>query len=228
MIPSSQCLIVISVEYIDDKCSCLFVKKRSDLTSALTITPSYLRSDQYDAGLVTDYRDWQIPLGRRFRSLKIWFVMRSYGVNGFKAHIRRHVKLGEMFAELVRGRSDLFEVVTPPAFALTVITVKPRKGQKVEEKAAQVANDFTPDAGDQDVVEANRVTKEVYERVNASGEIFLTSGVVAGTYAIRVVSGSPQTEEKYIRKAFDILVKTAEEVLDVEKSSASQQDSAKL
>ncbi|KAF2236185.1 hypothetical protein EV356DRAFT_498622 [Viridothelium virens] len=208
--------------------SCLFIKKRSELTSALSITPSYLRSNQYDAGLVTDYRDWQIPLGRRFRSLKIWFVMRSYGINGFKAHIRRHVKLGEMFANLIRGRGDLFEVVTPPAFALTVFTIKPRKGQKGDEKAAEVTNGFTPDAGDQDVVEANRITKEVYERVNASGEIFLTSGVVAGIYAIRVVSANERTEEKYLQKAFDILVKTAEEVLEKDKPNSVQNGDVKL
>ncbi|KAL9090293.1 MAG: hypothetical protein Q9165_005326 [Trypethelium subeluteriae] len=181
----------------------------------------------YDAGLVTDYRDWQIPLGRRFRSLKIWFVMRSYGINGFKAHIRRHVKLGEMFADLIRGRSDLFEVVTPPAFALTVFTVNPRKGPKGDGRAAEATNDFTPDAGDQDIVEANRITKEVYERVNASGEIFLTSGVVAGTYAIRVVSANERAEEKYLRKAFDILVKTAEEVLDKDKPGVVQNGNVK-
>ncbi|KAI9667240.1 MAG: hypothetical protein M1821_000053 [Bathelium mastoideum] len=202
--------------------SCLFIKKRSDLTFALTITPSYLRSDQYEAGLVTDYRDWQIPLGRRFRSLKIWFVMRSFGVNGFKAHIRRHVRLGELFAELVRGRNDLFEIVTPPAFALTVITVRPKKNSKAEEQMAKEGNEFTPDAHDQHFAEANVVTKEVYERINAGGEIFLTSGVVAGSYAIRIVSGSPQTEEKYVRKAFDILVRTAEDVLHEQRARRSQ------
>ena len=216
------------VELPDDVSSCLFIKKRSELISALSITPSYLRSNQYDAGLVTDYRDWQIPLGRRFRSLKIWFVMRSYGVNGFKTHIRRHIKLGEMFADLIRTRNDLFETVTTPAFALTVITVKPRKDQKHDEKMAQATNDNTPDAGDQDVVEANRVTKEVYERVNAGGEIFLTSGVVAGIYAIRVVSANERTEEKYIQKAFDILVRTAEAVLAEASSKSPESSEVKL
>ncbi|KAI9709484.1 MAG: hypothetical protein M1820_003244 [Bogoriella megaspora] len=199
--------------------SCLFVKKRTHLTSALSITPSYLRSAQYDAGLVTDYRDWQIPLGRRFRSLKIWFVMRSYGINGFKAHIRRHVQLGEYFASLISSRKDLFGIVTPPAFALTVLTIKPKKRES-DILAVEGANESTPDAGDQDVVEGNRVTKEVYERINASGEIFITSGVVAGVYAIRVVSATERTEEKYLRKAFDILVNTAEEVLGEEKKSS--------
>ena len=143
--------------------------------------------------------------------------MRSYGVSGFKAHIRRHIKLGQMFAELIRGRGDLFDVVTTPSFALTVLTVKPRKAEQRDERLVQSTNGFTPDAEDQDVVEANRVTKDVYERVNAGGEIFLTSGVVEGLYAIRVVSANERTEEKYLHKAFDILVKTAEKVLDEHK-----------
>jgi aromatic-L-amino-acid decarboxylase len=78
--------------------SCLYVKKRKDLIDALSILPSYLRNEFSESGLVTDYRDWQIPLGRRFRSLKIWFVLRTYGINGLQAHIRKHVKLGELYA----------------------------------------------------------------------------------------------------------------------------------
>ena len=64
-----------------------------------------------------------------------------------------------------------------------------------------------------DLIEGNGVTKEVYELINARGQIFLTSGVVNGVYAIRVVSANPKTEEKFIRRAFDIIVQTAEEVL---------------
>jgi len=74
------------------------------------------------------------------------------------------------------------------------------------------------DAGDGGLVAANQLTKEVYELINSRGEIYLTSGVVNGIYAIRVVSANPKTEEKYLRNAFEILVRTAEEVLA--KSSA--------
>ena len=173
--------------------SCLFVKKRKDLVDALSISPAYLRNEHSESGLVTDYRDWQIPLGRRFRSLKIWFVLRTYGVKGLQAHIRKHIKLGETFAELVKGRKDLFEIITGPAFALTVFNVVPQ----VASKEGQ-----------------DRLTKDVYELVNNRGQIYITSTVVGGTYAIRVVSANPMAEEKYIRKAFDILVETAEEVRD--------------
>ncbi|EZF28405.1 hypothetical protein H101_07911, partial [Trichophyton interdigitale H6] len=137
-----------------------------------------------------------LPLGRRFRSLKIWFVLRSYGVKAMQAHIRKGIDLGQTFAGFVRNQSDLFELVTPPAFGLTVFHV-------TEAAARQVAG------GD-----SNSVTREVYERVNAGKEVFLTSSVVEGLYVIRVVSANELAEEKYVRNAFDILVRVTREVLD--------------
>ncbi|TKA64105.1 hypothetical protein B0A49_06197 [Cryomyces minteri] len=202
--------------------SCLYVKRRRDLTDALSITPSYLRNTFSDSGLVTDYRDWQIPLGRRFRAMKIWFVLRTYGISGLKAHIRHHIQLGDLFHGLIKSRSDLFAVLTPPAFALTVITIIPRRQRRQRSSIPAdrpdpaheaYTNDFTPDATNQHLIDANALTKEVYELVNSRGEIFLTSGVVGGVYVIRIVSANPMAEEKYVRRAFDILVKTAEEVL---------------
>ena len=173
--------------------SCLYVKKRKDLIDALSILPSYLRNEFSESGLVTDYRDWQIPLGRRFRSLKIWFVLRTYGINGLQAHIRKHVQLGEIFAGLIKTRGDLFEIVTGPTFALTVFNIVPKVANKAEQ---------------------DKLTKEVYELVNKRGEIYITSSVVSGVYVIRVVSANPLAEEKNLRRAFEILVETAEEVRD--------------
>ncbi|KFY34785.1 hypothetical protein V494_06473 [Pseudogymnoascus sp. VKM F-4513 (FW-928)] len=172
--------------------SCLFIRKRKDLIDALSVTPSYLRNEHTESGLVTDYRDWQIPLGRRFRSLKIWFVMRSYGVEGMQAHIRRHIKLGDTFHDLVNGRSDLFEMIGEPRFALTTFTL--------------AAKD------EEDREEVNRLTKEVYETVNQGGVIYITSSVVGGIYIIRVVSANELAEESYVLNAFDIITKTTEEV----------------
>ena len=206
--------------------SCMFVQNRRDLTDALSITPSYLRNQFSDQGLVTDYRDWQIPLGRRFRALKIWFVLRTYGVRGLQAHIRRHVALGDMFADLVRRRADLFDILVPPAFALTVLTVKPRRGENLHLEQNNAVNgraDLRPDQDshlpvlpkqdDEELKAGNGVTKAVYELVDSRREIFLTSSVVAGTYAIRVVSANPLADEEHLRRAFEILVEAAEEVL---------------
>lgn len=178
------------------------------MTNALDITPTYLRNPYSDQGTVIDYRNWSISLGRRFRALKIWFVMRSYGLNGMKAHIRKGINIGNTFAELVRGRSDIFEIVTKPAFALTVFRIKnPQVANGSANGVTVVQKDEVADA----------ITKKVYELINASGEIFITSTVIDGRYVIRVISASPMAEEKYVRNAFDILVRTTEEVLQEKK-----------
>lgn len=129
--------------------------------------------------------------------------MRSYGLNGLKTHIRRTIGLGDLFAELVRGRPDLFEFITRPAFALTVFRIKSPKAVSTVGAAGVVQPDEACSA----------LTKEVAELVNSRGEIFITSSVVAGVAAIRVVSANLAAEEGYVRRAFEILVKTAEKVL---------------
>lgn len=203
--------------------SALYVQKRTDLTSALSITPAYLRNQFTDSGLVTDYRDWQIPLGRRFRAIKIWFVLRTWGVEGLQAHIRHHLKLGDLFADLVESRNDLFSIFTPPAFALTVITVNVRKGQRPHLEAATNGADPRPfeeshrvidiGAEEGDLQKANEATKAVFEIIDNKKEFFLTSTVIDGVFSIRVVSANPLAEEKYVRKVFEELVEAAEQVL---------------
>lgn len=200
-------------------CSAFFIKRRKDLIDTYSITPSYLRNEFTESGLVTDYRDWQIPLGRRFRSLKVWFVLRTYGVSGLRQFIRGHVKLGEYFNGLLDTRKDIFTVVTPAAFALTTFQIKPPKpagpsspASKKDPTHEAYTGDFTNDAEAQYREDVNKVTKEVYEKVNAGGEFFLTSTVVCGLYVIRVVSAVERAEEKYLKRCFEVLVETAEEV----------------
>lgn len=193
--------------------SCLFVRNRNHLTRALSISAAYYVNKHTDSGLVTDYRDWQIPLGRRFRALKIWFVMRSYGLEGMREHIRNSVKIGELFADLVRGRGDLFELVATPAFGLTCFRVKP--SILPADGTAEADADFVPQvsATQQREQEANAVTKQIGELINERGEIFITCSSTAGKSFMRVVSGNPNAEEKYVRAAFEIIVRTTEEVI---------------
>lgn len=202
--------------------SCLYVQNRTDLTDALSITPSYLRNAYTQSGLVTDYRDWQIPLGRRFRALKIWFVIRTYGVKGMQEHIRFHIRLGNMFADLVRSRSDLFSILAPPDFALTVLTVRPHKNKTIQPttngtdprpEQDQVDTKISIGKDDADLTAGNEITKQVFEIIDAKKEFFLTSTVVGGVYAIRVVSANPLAEERMVREAFEEIVKVTEEVL---------------
>lgn len=175
-------------------CSTLWVRQRNWLIEALSVSLAILKNDYTDSGLVTDYRDWQIPFGRRFRSLKLWFVIRSYGIKGLQAHIRKHVGLGEKFAELLRSRSDLFEIVAGPRFALTVFKLK-GKGEAAT------------------LEEQNTITKIMHEDVNREGKIFLSSTVVGGVFAIRHCPATPSVEEEHVKKHFEVLVAAAEKTL---------------
>ncbi|WPG99787.1 Hypothetical protein R9X50_00260600 [Acrodontium crateriforme] len=207
-------------------CSCLFIQKRRDLTDALTITPAYLRNQYTDSGLVTDYRDWQIPMGRRFRALKIWFVLRTWGVEGLQRHIEHSMNIGSLFANLMCSRLDLFEITTPPAFALTVFTVKPlpKRTRALSDDDgtngadprrpwpdAPVPSPLQADEGLRHA--ANQLTEEVYTLIEQRKEFFLTSTVLGDVYAIRVVSGNAFADEHHIRQAFATIVSTTEEVL---------------
>ncbi|XP_048413307.1 aromatic-L-amino-acid decarboxylase isoform X2 [Stegostoma tigrinum] len=104
-------------------CSTMWVKKRSDLIGAFKMDPLYLKHDHQDSGLITDYRHWQIPLGRRFRSLKIWFVFRLYGIKGLQDHIRKQVGLAHEFESLVR-QDEQFEVVNDVILGLVCFRLK--------------------------------------------------------------------------------------------------------
>jgi aromatic-L-amino-acid decarboxylase len=97
--------------------SALWVADRKSLVSALSITPEYLRNSASNSGAVIDYRDWQVPLGRRFRALKLWFVIRHYGVEGLRAHIREHIRLAEWFEAQVRA-DDRLELAAPRTLSL--------------------------------------------------------------------------------------------------------------
>lgn len=173
--------------------SCLFVTGRRWLEAAMSSELHVYRNAYSDVGAVTDYRNWQIPLGRRFRSLKVWFVLRSYGATGLQAYIRRGVALGETFAGWVRARSDLFEVLTGPVFALTVIRV--------------CAGPETSEA------QRNVFTQRVYEEVNRSGRVWLTSTLLEGKFAIRVMTANESTQEKHVREAWELIEATAERVV---------------
>ncbi|KAM9302541.1 fidgetin-like protein 1 [Morus bassanus] len=104
-------------------CSAMWVKKRSDLTSAFKLEPLYLQHPHQESGLVTDYRHWQIPLERRFRSLKIWFVLRMYGVTGLQKHIRKHVRLSHQFEHLVL-QDERFEICAEVVLGLVCFRLK--------------------------------------------------------------------------------------------------------
>jgi aromatic-L-amino-acid decarboxylase len=196
-------------------CSAFFIKRRKDLIDTYSITPSYLRNSFTESGLVTDYRDWQIPLGRRFRSLKVWFVLRSYGVSGLQSFIRKHITLGEFFQSRIESRKDLFRITTSAAFGLVTFQVLPpppsSSPSATQADAHNPAHEaytsaFSSDGAAQYEEACNAATKKVYESINAQGEFYISSSVVCGKYIIRIVSANSAAEEKYLALIFDRLV----------------------
>ena len=133
-------------------CDCLWVADRAALIRALSILPEYLKNAATEAGAVIDYRDWHVQLGRRFRALKLWFVIRHYGVEGLQHHVREHVRLAQQFAAWVAAE-PAFELAAPAP--LNLVCFRLREG------------------GD----EANRA---LLERLNASGKLYLTHTVLDG------------------------------------------------
>ncbi len=179
-------------------CSCFWVRDRNALTSALSITPEYLRNAATQSGKVIDYRDWQIPLGRRFRALKLWMVIRHYGVEGLRAYIREHVRLGALFEELLKG-DERFEIVAPRTVSLVCFRLRPRPGESPNLTDAR--------------------NRRLMEAVNTSGKVYLTHTVLpaiggdaatAARFVLRLAVGGAQTLESHVRAAFLLLSTRAE------------------
>lgn len=155
-------------------CNCFFTRDRKSLTGALSITPEYLRNAGTDSGAI-DYRDWQVPLGRRFRALKLWLVLRHYGAEGLRAHIREHMRLSELFESLVRADAR-FEIVAPRTMNLICFRLK----------------------------DSDDANKRLLDTLNASGKLYLTHTVLPGVgYTIRFCIGATLTQEHHVRAAWD-------------------------
>jgi aromatic-L-amino-acid/L-tryptophan decarboxylase len=157
-------------------CDAFWVADRAGLVDALNVLPEFLRNAATESGAVIDYRDWQVPLGRRFRALKLWFVLRWYGVEGLRAHIRSGVALADRFASWVAA-DERFELVAPHPFSLVCFRLR------------------GPD-------EPN---EELLRRVNATGQVYLTHTRVGGRYVLRLAVGSPWTEERHVAAAWQLI-----------------------
>ena len=166
--------------------SLLWVRDARALPDALSITPEYLRNAATDSGAVVDYRDWQVPLGRRFRALKLWAVLHTHGLEGLRAHIRGHIALAAELAGRVADEPG-FALAAPPSLALVCLRL---------------------DTGDPEA--DDRATRALLAAVNASGRAFLTHTVVDGRYAIRVAIGGVTTGREHVDALWDLLRSTAD------------------
>ena len=150
-------------------CDAFWVRDRAALTSALSVVPEYLRNAASESGAVVDYRDWQIPLGRRFRALKLWFVIRHYGAEGLRHHVREHVTLAGELAGWVAREPRLVLSVEPP---LNLVC-------------------FRHVGGDD-------ATQRLLDALNATGEVYLTHTRLSGDLTIRVCVGATQTRREHV------------------------------
>jgi len=167
-------------------CSAHFVRDPDALVHTLTILPEFLKSREQ--GQVIDYRDWSVPLGRRFRALKLWFVIRSYGVEGLQKMIRAHIGYAAELEGWINGAED-FELVAPRVLALTTFRHHPK--------------------GVDDEAELDRLNEALIMRLNDSGKLYLTQTRVNGKYAIRFNIGQTWTERRHVEAAWAEITETA-------------------
>jgi aromatic-L-amino-acid decarboxylase len=157
-------------------CNAFFVADRAALINALSILPEYLKNDATNAGAVFDYRDWHIPLGRRFRALKLWFAIRHYGVEGLQYHIRHHVAMAQQFKQWVIDSEGFELVVDNP---LNLICFRHKDGDVMSEA--------------------------IMTEVNQTGRAYMTHTKLNDRYTIRMSIGQTQTELQHVEDAWQLL-----------------------
>ena len=167
-------------------CSAHFVRDMQEVERALTVSPAYLRTAAGDR--VVDYRNRSIPLGRRFRALKLWFVIRHYGVAGLQAHVRRHVGLARDLEARIRATPG-FVLAAPRSLSLVTFRYRP---------------EGVADAGALD-----QVNRELLARLNAGGLAYLSPCEVRGRFALRWAIGATGTRERHVREAWDHITRLA-------------------
>jgi aromatic-L-amino-acid/L-tryptophan decarboxylase len=154
--------------------SAFYCRRPEMLKRAFSLTPDYLKTPEGDA--VTNMMDYTLQLGRRFRSLKLWMIIRHYGVEGLRSVIREHIRLAALFADLVKSDAR-FEVVAPVLFSTVCFRLKAGDGE----------------------------TQAMIDRVNASGKVFISHTTLGGKVIARLAIGNARTKEEHIRGAWDVI-----------------------
>jgi len=157
-------------------CNVLWVADREPLVDTLSILPPYLRNSASDSGDVIDYRDWHVPLGRRFRSLKLWWVLRYFGSSGLRTMVRDHVGMADEFASWVE-QDDRFELFAPHPFGLVCFTH----------------------------VDGNEATTKLAAELNATGKVAVTPSQIDDATFIRVAIGQTHTDERHVEALWDLI-----------------------
>ena len=161
-------------------CNVLYVANRASLIDAMSITPPYLRNAASESGRVIDYRDWQVPLGRRFRALKLWWVLRSYGAEGIRHHLREHMRLAKALAARIE-QHDHLALTAPVSFAL--VCFRHRSG--------------------------NEATNALLDAINSTPNVYLTGSSLGSERFIRAAIGSTWTTAEDVDRLWSIIDRAA-------------------
>ncbi|KAJ2015014.1 hypothetical protein GGI14_004520 [Coemansia sp. S680] len=179
-------------------CSALWVADSTHLVNALSIHREYFPPAEDSTSFVKNYRDWQLPLGRRFRALKLWFVLRMYGASGIRAHIREHARQAKWLEEklLADGR---FEILAPTVFGLVVFRLKAGAIAKSDQ--------------DTNLESLNKANTDLVAYCNEDGRLFMLSTQLKGVVAVRVAIGSSFGTQKNVDLVLDVLKESASRVI---------------
>ncbi len=163
-------------------CSAYFVRDKYSLLRTLQIVPEYLRTG--DQGKVNDYCDWSVPLGRRFRALKLWFVLRNFGVDALQQKLRQHIGMARDLAEKI-SQEEEFELMAPVTLNLVCFRYRPKSVT--------------------DEAELNLINEHLLKRINLSGKAYMTHTKIGGKYAIRMVIAQTNVEQRHVDAAWELV-----------------------
>lgn len=169
-------------------CSAFYCRRPDVLKRAFSLVPEYLRTAEGEAEVVHNLMDYGVQLGRRFRALKLWFVIRAFGQEGLAARLREHIRLGQQFAAWVDASPD-FERLAPTPFSTVCFRFHPQ--------------------GLSDEAELNRLNEALLEAVNATGEMYISHTKLNGRYTLRLAIGNLRTTEAHVARAWELLQRQA-------------------
>lgn len=195
--------IMDGVEYVDSfvfnphkwlltnfDCSAYFIKDKKMLKKTFEIQPEYLKTGVDK--VVNNYRDWGIQLGRRFRALKLWFVLRSYGVEGLQNMVREHIRLAQLLKRWIDS-DQRFELMAPVDFSLVCFRLKPKNRSERQ---------------------LNDLNKQLLDFINQTGKTLLTHTLLKGKYVIRFCIAQRTTKEEHVRRTWELIIDNAEKLLE--------------
>jgi len=173
-------------------CSAYFVKDKDALVNTFAILPEYLKTKT--DGLVANHCDWGIPLGRRFRSLKLWFVLRHYGLKGLQEKLRFHIELAEWLKDEIVKSPD-FEMAVPRSMNLLCFYYKPSHLKNIS------------------IEKQNMLNEKLLNNLNSSGEIYLTHTKINDVFILRISIGQTNVRHTHISKAWRFIQEMAKGIL---------------